>query len=984
MLSYYSKAPAFAFDSSDSDDDFSAMRRKKDSASSFKSSIGKTQADTRPNTAPVIAPTASKANQERNANASKVGGDEQGSFHVLPALSRSSSHYNVMDNDKTSSQKKIVSDSEDDLDVSGIVRIDDTIETKIKRSPDKSPSNSKVKKKSNGNSTEELLDMSTDTLNLSKEEFAPQRSSSPTKSKAVGSSSNSMTSSGNSVTKSSTWASKNNIAAVVTNKATTDIVSPRQSISPTARRRPKDTEEVKLSDASQRDASSIGSMHPQQSSSPDWKINESNSKTNSQNLKISLQDSGAFGENSVDGFRRSSLTSPVGQTSLDRDSSIKIRKLQDALEAMSLEKEAIERHLKLEINLLKEQLADGSKEKELMQTRIHQLEDQLVKNGIELIENLDKSVEFKTNTAQSKTLLHLEQEKFLLIQQEQKSENNKLSLMNNNNERTIIQLEAEISRLKDEININALKFHSNLKESRDKHEVELSDMKVKYDEELKTLERRHKDSIDALNKIHNDELEAVKDRNRSGQVFEQVASQIKSTSGSIKLIEEQLNVRYRSIDAAREGQMEARERLLADMEMKAREKAEQAEAETFRLKGILNHMEHVIDNIRSQSTEEKERLRQEQLRLTTLLSSVEAEKKALQQRNSEELAYIKQKSKELELESVRLLEEKRNFFESIASSQRSIDREKAEFETFANHKRRTLESLETQLHDSEMKLKREKEEFFSDKTSFEMRRREAIASIESIESDKRKLFDEQENLRREREQLKSLANEVQQVMNTISEKEKEIEVHSAGLSEREIVLREGYAQMKQSATILSKREAAVQDSIRLLEDKQMSLEAIDEQLFNRKYKLLPHSNRPRDDYEPIPSSYATLERSTLVPSISPNSNQHPFSGGLPRPVSESNNNPTTNSKVRFNEFDSKSIEFEISNEEKWIDKFQQRLSTTYYTAANNTNAVPKELLEAKRVLEKSRSDLDRIASNNLNMNKILHREKEFLKLMQKK
>lgn len=50
----------------------------------------------------------------------------------------------------------------------------------------------------------------------------------------------------------------------------------------------------------------------------------------------------------------------------------------------------------------------------------------------------------------------------------------------------------------------------------------------------------------------------------------------------MKLIEEQLNLRYRTAELAKEGQLEARERLIRDMEEKAKERAELAEAEAFR------------------------------------------------------------------------------------------------------------------------------------------------------------------------------------------------------------------------------------------------------------------------------------------------------------------------------------------------------------------------------------------------------------------
>jgi hypothetical protein len=64
--------------------------------------------------------------------------------------------------------------------------------------------------------------------------------------------------------------------------------------------------------------------------------------------------------------------------------------------------------------------------------------------------------------------------------------------------------------------------------------------------------------------------------------LETLASQIRSSTGSMKLIEEQLNLRYRTAELAKEGQLEARERLIRDMEEKAKERAELAEAEAFR------------------------------------------------------------------------------------------------------------------------------------------------------------------------------------------------------------------------------------------------------------------------------------------------------------------------------------------------------------------------------------------------------------------
>lgn len=117
--------------------------------------------------------------------------------------------------------------------------------------------------------------------------------------------------------------------------------------------------------------------------------------------------------------------------------------------------------------------------------------------------------------------------------------------------------------------------------------------------------------------------------------------------GSIKLIEEELNLKFRGLEAAREGQLEARERLISEMESSARLRAEAAEAESYRLKGLLMHMETVLGTLRSQGAEEKERLRQEHQRLEAMQMALEADRVALHKRSSDEMAVVKQRQKEV-------------------------------------------------------------------------------------------------------------------------------------------------------------------------------------------------------------------------------------------------------------------------------------------------------------------------------------------------
>jgi hypothetical protein len=158
----------------------------------------------------------------------------------------------------------------------------------------------------------------------------------------------------------------------------------------------------------------------------------------------------------------------------------------------------------------------------------------------------------------------------------------------------IASLQEENRILKEESMIDKIKHHRELTHLKEKHQSDLDLGNLSKVEEIALLEKRHRDTIEALKKIHLDELQAIKQRAKDGVALDQLSSQIAVTTGSLKLIEEQMNLKYRGVDAVREGQYEARERLLVEMEQKAVERAEAAESEGYKLKGLLSHMEQVI------------------------------------------------------------------------------------------------------------------------------------------------------------------------------------------------------------------------------------------------------------------------------------------------------------------------------------------------------------------------------------------------------
>lgn len=400
--------------------------------------------------------------------------------------------------------------------------------------------------------------------------------------------------------------------------------------------------------------------------------------------------------------------------------------------------------------------------------------------------------------------------------------------------RIITQLEQEISRLKDDLNIKVSRHNDDLKQMRNKYENEILEMRTHHDIEVSSLERRHKDSIAALKSIHEDELTAAREKIKSGEVFENIAGQMRHTSGSIKLIEEQLNARHRMIEATREGHIDAREKLLEDLEKKAKERVEAAEAEGYRLKGILSHMEQVMAGMRSQGADERERLKQEHARLEALQKALEAEKMAMHARNSEDLAYIKQRAKDVDADLNRLMQEKRLFQEERVAMERKVDQERADLASEIAAHKRNKELHENKFQDDEAKLNRAREELNAEKRHFERRKAAAMEELEISEHRKELLNSAQDALERDAEAVKSLAREYKLAAEELAAKQHVLEQQEKSIEEREHALKEGFASMKIAASELAHRERLIQDSTRLLEDKHMAWEQIrDKSLYER-------------------------------------------------------------------------------------------------------------------------------------------------------
>ena len=108
-------------------------------------------------------------------------------------------------------------------------------------------------------------------------------------------------------------------------------------------------------------------------------------------------------------------------------------------------------------------------------------------------------------------------------------------------------LETENTNLKQENIQQSLKHIEIITYNKQRHDAEIADLENNHKSVIILTEKRYEDMVQGLKKIHLDELNSIQERYKYSNNLEQMSNSIKNTSGSIRLIEEQLNARYKGI-----------------------------------------------------------------------------------------------------------------------------------------------------------------------------------------------------------------------------------------------------------------------------------------------------------------------------------------------------------------------------------------------------------------------------------------------------
>lgn len=555
--------------------------------------------------------------------------------------------------------------------------------------------------------------------------------------------------------------------------------------------------------------------------------------------------------------------------------------------------------------------------------------------------------------------------------------------------RKIAQQDMELARLRDEATLKDYKHVEEIKRMKEMHNDDLNETEKRKVDDVLSVERRHEETVATLKRIHIEELNAIKDRSKENSALDQLASQLKSATGSIKLLEEQLLSKYRGLDAAKDGQMEARERLLSEMEEKARTRMDTAEGETYRLKGLLMHMEHVAGTLRGQGGEEKERLRQEHQRLHSLQLTLDAERNAFQQRVSEEFTLLKKKMEECEGESKRLNKEKREQMDRLAGERRELDGDKTEFSSYVISHTKHAEATAAQFKDEEKRLLRMKEELERDRLLLEQRKGAAASDIQEADRIRSAVNASKEEVAREKAKMQQAVAELNVASQNLSRQGESMEKLKRVLDQREISVREGNAQLKIAVSKLKQREGELGGSVKEFERQMGLMSEQERELTKRRVELASQAKA----VSKASSSKAMQENSIVVMSkqqqqgggAAPGRPSKGGGGGMKgsSPGPETGASPaSSSSSLSAASSSSGALTDWMHDFKARLDEGRRRSSSNKSSSSPSSAAVDAHLLEAKRSLLSARGNLVRSTTTRQATDRLLAEDTSFMSFLQ--
>lgn len=322
-------------------------------------------------------------------------------------------------------------------------------------------------------------------------------------------------------------------------------------------------------------------------------------------------------------------------------------------------------------------------------------------------------------------------------------------------------------RLKDEQEL----FHKREQHSEDRFKERFNQQTQLHQQELETERQSHEQIVESMRRSHSSEIEALRNRQKDKSDLQLVVSEIRTTADSIQSLQHQVAVQRSAHDKERLYEQESRVKLLVDMEDSCKKYTLRAQDECGRLRGLLTVVENTVRAIQGQASEEKERMRLEHARLTELSSTLQIEMKILRESVDKEQENLNKQKAEMESEKRQTEMRLNKRSEAIDAARRALDAERLSLSMDQQEFKVQESAGFERLREAERQLKRDREKLRLAEETFNNKLRISSTEIDEMEQKRQEMATQSKILEDEKRNLTDMALRIQEMSETIAQKE---------------------------------------------------------------------------------------------------------------------------------------------------------------------------------------------------------------------
>jgi hypothetical protein len=274
---------------------------------------------------------------------------------------------------------------------------------------------------------------------------------------------------------------------------------------------------------------------------------------------------------------------------------------------------------------------------------------------------------------------------------------------------------------------------------------------------LKDRDALHAEAIAAANLAHRKELENIRHAEGGMVVLEGLAQQVQSSASALKQLQAQMHGQQHGAEMLRQSHLDARERLVVDLESSVKSAKEMAEEETQRLRGVLTSMDAVMSMMRGQHVDERERLHQEHTRLEALHASMKSEMDAMRKGIDEERLRLSARWAAFDEERREMLSELHKRQQAINEQAAKLERERAAFANLQNSAAQAAEEESLRQKRTEAGLEAARRQLEAEMATFEMNVSEAQQDLRSADTLRSEIAESKKEAEEEHRRLRTKA-----------------------------------------------------------------------------------------------------------------------------------------------------------------------------------------------------------------------------------